>query len=79
MRRASPQTKNWAPSLSIHFQSSAPFSTALKIAYVVVSFELVAIAWVRKRFLHVSMRTSLIQVTLGGIVIAAVGVLLGHA
>ena len=44
-----------------------------------VSVELVAIAWVRKRFLHVSMRTSLIQVTLGGIVIATVGVLLGHA
>ena len=39
----------------------------------------VAIAWVRKRFLHVSMRTSLIQVTLGGIVIALVGVALGHA
>jgi erythrin-vacuolar iron transport family protein len=54
-------------------------STALAIAYVVVSVELVAIAWVRKRFLHVSMRTSLIQVTLGGVVIASVGVLLGHA
>ena len=54
-------------------------STALAIAYVVVSIELIAIAWVRKRFLHVSMRTSLIQVTLGGIVIATVGVLLGHA
>jgi VIT1/CCC1 family predicted Fe2+/Mn2+ transporter len=54
-------------------------STALAIAYAVVSVELVAIAWVRKRFLHVSMRTSLIQVTLGGIVIAMVGVLLGHA
>jgi hypothetical protein len=38
-----------------------------------------AIAWVRKRFLHVSMRTSLIQVTLGGIIIAGVGVALGHA
>jgi VIT1/CCC1 family predicted Fe2+/Mn2+ transporter len=54
-------------------------STALAIAYVVVSIELVAIAWVRKRFLRVSMRTSLVQVTLGGIVIALVGVLLGHA
>jgi VIT1/CCC1 family predicted Fe2+/Mn2+ transporter len=54
-------------------------STALAIAYVVVSVELVAIAWVRKRFLHVSMRTSLIQVTLGGVIIASVGVLLGHA
>ena len=54
-------------------------STALPVAYVVVAFELVAIAWVRKRFLRVSMRLSLVQVTLGGIVIALVGVLLGHA
>ena len=54
-------------------------STALAIAYVVVSIELVVIAYVRKRFLRVSMRTSLVQVTLGGIVIAAVGVALGHA
>ena len=54
-------------------------STALTIAYAVVSVELVTIAWVRKRFLHVSMRLSLVQVTLGGIVISLVGVLLGHA
>jgi VIT1/CCC1 family predicted Fe2+/Mn2+ transporter len=54
-------------------------STALAVAYVVVSIELVVIAYVRKRFLHVSMRTSLVQVTLGGIVIAAVGAALGHA
>src|SRR5215210_7298359 len=47
-------------------------STALAIAYVVVSIELVLIAWVRKRFLRVSMRVSLIQVTLGGIIISAV-------
>ena len=57
----------------------ADVNTALTIAYVVVAFELVAIAWVRKRFLHVSMRLSLVQVTLGGVVIALVGVLLGHA
>ena len=54
-------------------------STALTIAYAVVSVELVAIAWVRKRFMKVSMRLSLVQVTLGGIVISLVGVLLGHA
>src|SRR5215212_6038858 len=54
-------------------------STARAVAYVVVSVELVVISWVRKRFLHVSMRTSLVQVTLGGIIIAAVGALLGHA
>ena len=57
----------------------ADVSTALAVAYVVVSIELVAIAWVRKRFLRVSMRTSLVQVTLGGVVIALVGVILGHA
>ena len=57
----------------------ADLHTALLVASFTVGCELIAIAWVRKRFLKVSMRTSLIQVTLGGIVIAAVGVLLGHA
>ena len=37
------------------------------------------IAWVRKRFLGVALRTSLVQVTLGGLIVAAVGVLVGHA
>ena len=53
--------------------------TALTVAYIVVSVELVVIAWVRKRFLGVALRTSLIQVTLGGIIVAAVGVAVGHA
>jgi VIT1/CCC1 family predicted Fe2+/Mn2+ transporter len=54
-------------------------STALTVAYVVVSIELVVIAWVRKRFLNVALRTSLIQVTLGGVIVATVGILVGHA
>jgi VIT1/CCC1 family predicted Fe2+/Mn2+ transporter len=54
-------------------------STALGVAYVVVAIELVVIAWIRKRYLQVSLRGSLVQVTAGGIVIAAVGALLGHA
>ena len=57
----------------------ADVSTALTVAYVVVSIELVAIAWVRKRFLKVPLRTSLIQVTLGGVIVAVVGMLVGHA
>jgi erythrin-vacuolar iron transport family protein len=57
----------------------ADIDTALTVAYTVVSVELVAIAWVRKRFLNVALRTSLIQVTLGGIIVAAVGVIVGHA
>ena len=52
---------------------------ALEVAYVVVSCELVLIAIVRKRFLKVSLASSLVQVTLGGIVVAAVGVAVGHA
>jgi VIT1/CCC1 family predicted Fe2+/Mn2+ transporter len=54
-------------------------NTALGIAYVVVSIELVAIALVRKRFLGVSLKRSLVQVTLGGVIVATVGVLVGHA
>lgn len=57
----------------------ADVSTALTVAYVVVSVELVAIAWIRKRFLGVSLRLSLIQVTLGGAIVAGVGILVGHA
>ena len=53
--------------------------TALLVAYAVVSCELVAIAWVRKRFLQVALGRSLIQVTLGGATVAVVGVLVGQA
>lgn len=52
---------------------------ALPVAYVVVSCELVTIAYVRRRFQGVSLRRSLIQVTLGGAMVAMVGVLVGHA
>jgi hypothetical protein len=52
---------------------------ALTVAYVVVASELVVIALVRRRYLHVSLASSLVQVTLGGIVVAAVGVAVGHA
>ena len=52
---------------------------ALKVAYPVVAAELLLIAIVRKRFQRVSMSQSLIQVTLGGALVAVVGVILGHA
>jgi hypothetical protein len=50
---------------------------ALFVAGCVVAFELLAIAWVRKRFLHVSMRSSLLVVTVGGMIALAIGVGLG--
>jgi len=53
--------------------------TALKLAYVVVGIELITIAWVRRRFLQVPLHRSLIQVTMGGVVVAGLGALIGHA
>ena len=52
---------------------------ALTLAYVVVAAELLAIAWVRKRFQDVSLTNSIVQVTIGGAMVAAVGFALGHA
>ena len=53
--------------------------TALKVAYVVVAMELLAIAWVRRRFLQVPLHRSLVQVTMGGFMVATLGAVLGHA
>ncbi|HEX4720289.1 MAG TPA: hypothetical protein VH300_17335 [Thermoleophilaceae bacterium] len=53
--------------------------TALVVAYPVVATELLLIAWIRKRFQKVSFRVSLVQVTLGGVTVAAVGAAVGHA
>jgi hypothetical protein len=52
--------------------------TALNVAYVVVGMELVSIAGVRRRFLKVPLRLSLVQVTLGGFIVAGVGAFIGH-
>jgi erythrin-vacuolar iron transport family protein len=57
----------------------ADVSTALAVAYVVVAIELVTIAYVRKRFMSVPLPVSLVQVTLGGVLVAIVGILVGHA
>jgi len=52
---------------------------ALVVAYAVVAVELVAIAWIRKRYLRVSLASSLVQVTLGGAIVAGLGFALGQA
>ncbi|HEY2603310.1 MAG TPA: hypothetical protein VGI67_17255 [Thermoleophilaceae bacterium] len=52
---------------------------ALPVAYVVVAVELTTIAWVRKRFLKAGLAQSLVQVTVAGVIVAAVGIALGHA
>ena len=54
-------------------------NTALVVAGIVVGVELLTISLVRKRFLNVPLRISLVQVALGGALIVAAGVLLGNA
>jgi VIT1/CCC1 family predicted Fe2+/Mn2+ transporter len=54
-------------------------STALALAYPLVGCELLAIAWIRRRFLQVPLTQSLVQVTLAGATVAAVGVIVGQA
>jgi hypothetical protein len=52
---------------------------ALIVAGIVVAVELFVIAWIRKRFLHVSMRSSLLVVTVGGVIVLAIGVAIGSS
>jgi len=50
---------------------------ALLVAGGVVAVELFLIAWIRNRFLHVSMRSSLLVVTVGGVIALAIGIAIG--
>jgi hypothetical protein len=52
---------------------------ALIVAGCVVAVELFAIAWLRNRFLEVSMRSSLLVVTVGGAIVLAIGVAIGSS
>ncbi len=52
---------------------------ALIVAGAVVAVELFVIAWIRKRFLEVSMRSSLLVVTVGGLIVLAIGVGIGSS
>lgn len=52
---------------------------ALAVAGIVVAVELLTIAWVRHRFLRVTLGSSLIVVTLGGAIVLAIGVAIGSA
>lgn len=52
---------------------------ALLVAGAVVAVELFAIAWIRNRFLHVSLRSSLLVVTVGGVIVLAIGVAIGSS
>jgi VIT1/CCC1 family predicted Fe2+/Mn2+ transporter len=53
--------------------------TALIVAGAVVAVELSVIAWVRHRFLKVSLSSSLLTVTLAGAIVVAIGVTIGSS
>jgi hypothetical protein len=55
----------------------ADVNKALVVAGIVVAIELVAIAWVRKRFLKVSMRSSVVYIGVAAAIVLAIGVALG--
>jgi VIT1/CCC1 family predicted Fe2+/Mn2+ transporter len=52
---------------------------ALIVAGIVVAVELSVIAWVRERFLKVSLRSSLVVVTLAGSIVLAIGIAIGSS
>jgi hypothetical protein len=52
---------------------------ALVVAGIVVAVELFTISWIRKRFLDVSMRSSLMVVTVGGLIVLAIGIGIGSS
>lgn len=52
---------------------------ALIVAGLVVAVELFTIAWIRNRFLNIPMRSSLIFISVGGVISLAIGVGLGSS
>src|SRR5215212_429667 len=56
------------------------YQTAMTVAVIVVVLELLAIAWVRWRwFPGTSVASSIVQVTLAGVIVFAVGLIFGSA
>ena len=51
---------------------------ALNAAYVVVACELIAISFIRWRFMSGKLLNTIIQVVIGGAVVFAIGVVLGR-
>jgi VIT1/CCC1 family predicted Fe2+/Mn2+ transporter len=51
---------------------------ALKLAYIVVACELVAIAYIRYRFMGGRLLNTIVQVVIGGALVFAIGVWLGR-
>ncbi|MHB1666928.1 iron exporter MbfA [Thiomonas sp.] len=55
------------------------FATATALAFAVVAVELVVIAWIRKRYMEAPFALAILQVVVGGLLVFAVGILIGSA
>jgi erythrin-vacuolar iron transport family protein len=53
------------------------YRTALLLALATIAFELLALAWIRRRFFSTGFLRSFVSVTLGGTIIASVSAALG--
>jgi erythrin-vacuolar iron transport family protein len=53
------------------------YRSALLLALAVIAFELLALAWIRRRFFRIGFLSSFVSVTLGGAIIASVSAALG--
>ena len=53
------------------------YGPAVLLALTVIAFELLALAWIRRRFFGTGFVSSLVSVTLGGAIIAAISAALG--
>lgn len=66
------------PYLIPYVFANATFNLANNVAITVVVAELFAIAWIRKRYMDTPFLRSMYQVVLGGALVFAAGVLIGH-
>jgi erythrin-vacuolar iron transport family protein len=53
------------------------YRSAVLLALAVIAFELLALAWIRRRFFGTGFLSSLVSVTLGGAIIATISAALG--
>jgi erythrin-vacuolar iron transport family protein len=53
------------------------YRAAVLLALVVIAAELVTLAWIRRRFFGTGFLRSFISITVGGVIIAAIGAVLG--
>jgi VIT1/CCC1 family predicted Fe2+/Mn2+ transporter len=53
------------------------YRSAVLVALAVIAFELLALAWIRRRFFGTSFLMSLLSITLGGVIITTISAALG--